>query len=1428
MIDPCIRGSGTLERRHRRRLRAALLVLEDRTLLAQIVVNNATDTPVANQIDLREAIDMANTNGGDETITFDQSAFATPLTIMLTGGELDLGDTTGTVSIEGPPAGVTIDAGGASRVFFVLTSASFTGLTITGGTANNGGGGLENQGTATLDTCTIKGNSGNGLHNSGTLTLTNCTISGNSNDGGSGGGLYNVDNATAMITGCTFTGNSASLGGALNNTRGSTATLANCTIAGNSASFDGGGLYNNIRDNSTLTLTGCTVSGNTALGGAGGLDAKTATLTDTIVAGNTSDGNASDISGADASGVTGSNNLIGTGGSGGITNGANGNIVLTDLTNLGLEALGRYGGPTQTMALDPGSAAIAAGATDPSLTTDQRGLIRGNTVDIGAVQTSLVVETTAATVDTTAANLSLPGAVSLANQFGGTAISFDPTAFANAQTITLAGSQLQLTNTVLSTSITGPAAGLSVSGNHASRVFEIDGTASISDLTITEGSVAGIVTGGSGGGGMFNKGTLTLTNCTVSNNSASTMQSGINTLGGFGGGLLTLNTGTTTLTNCTVSGNSAGVAGGGLYFNGSPTSPTSTLTNCTVSGNSAVESGGGLDCNGGSLSMTNCSLSANTASAGGGLGLFDRTATLTNCTVSGNSATSGNGGGLYSALNSITTLTDCTFSGNTATGSGGGIATYGGGAGVSFSLSNCTISDNSAGQFGGGMSSLGQVNAHISNCTISGNFASQSGGGMNIDLQGRQSVPSMVRNSIVAGNAATTSAPDALGAFTSQGNNLIGKTDASSGWVASDLTGTIATPLSPLLAALGNYGGPTQTVALLPGSPAIAAGAADGAIATDGRGVTRPATNPDIGAFQSLGFTLAPIAGSTPQSASPGTAFAIALAVTVAANNAVEPVAGGVVTFTAPSTGASAVLPATTAAVGSDSIASVTASANGTGGAYAVTAAATGAPPATFQLTNTLIGLLFSGLSNPAIPYGSKATLSGTLSNGNQAPQGANENVTVTVGGISQQAQIGPGGAFSVTLNTASLGVSGSPYVVSYSYAGNALFASAQTTGNLTVNPAPLTITAANASKVFGGALPAFSETYSGFVNGETAASLNTQPTLSTTATASSPVKAGGYPITAAGAVDPNYTFIYLPGTLTINAAPLTITAANASKVFGLPIPALIATYSGFVNGESAANLTTQPALSTTATASSPVKAGGYPITASGAVDPNYTFTYVAGTLTITQAAPTIALTASASSAVFGQPVTFTATLSPAATSGTVTFSTASTTLGSVTLNGANVATLTTTALAVGSPAVTVSYSGNTNFVAATSASTSVSVAKAATQVVLVPQGMLKKHKVTSLNLKVKIQPVVPGGGVPTGMVTFELALKKKKKTAQQVLGTVALTGGTAALPVSPKSVLKKPLTIVYAGDADFQASTQTTALTQGSITPMARRVNVF
>jgi hypothetical protein len=173
--------------------------------------------------------------------------------------------------------------------------------------------------------------------------------------------------------------------------------------------------------------------------------------------------------------------------------------------------------------------------------------------------------------------------------------------------------------------------------------------------------------------------------------------------------------------------------------------------------------------------------------------------------------------------------------------------------------------------------------------------------------------------------------------------------------------------------------------------------------------------------------------------------------------------------------------------------------------------------------------------------------------------------------------------------------------------------------GKLTITAVPLTITADNQSKVYGAGLPALTVHYSGFVNGDTASSLTTAPTVSTVPATSG---VGMYPITASGAVDANYTITYAPGTLTITAAPLTITADDKSKVYGAALPTLTFHGTGFVNGDTAASLTTAPTLTTTATAASAVST--FPITASGAVDANYTITYAPGTLTVTLAPLTI------------------------------------------------------------------------------------------------------------------------------------------------------------------------------------------------------------
>jgi hypothetical protein len=280
-------------------------------------------------------------------------------------------------------------------------------------------------------------------------------------------------------------------------------------------------------------------------------------------------------------------------------------------------------------------------------------------------------------------------------------------------------------------------------------------------------------------------------------------------------------------------------------------------------------------------------------------------------------------------------------------------------------------------------------------------------------------------------------------------------------------------------------------------------------------------------------------------------------------------------------------------------------------------------------------------------------------------------------------------------------------YTISVSGAYDPNYTISYVNGTLTINPAPLTIAAANQSMVYGGTLPTLTATYTGLVNGDTPATFNTSPNVPPAlSTVPATSHAGTYAITVSGAVDPDYAISYVNGTLTITPAPLTITADNQSRVYGAPNPTFTASYSGFVNGDTPASLTTPPSFATTATVSSPV--GTYPITVSGATDPDYTITFVSGTLTIVQDTATPTGSPSANPSYFGQTLTLTATVTADAPgsgtpTGTVDFfdSTTATDLGTVTLSS-GMASVSMSTLPPGSQTITLSYSGDGNFLAGT------------------------------------------------------------------------------------------------------------------------------
>ena len=567
-------------------------------------IDNGLTNTLTITSDIFDANTAAVSGGGIEseqggTVNVAQSTF-TNNTATSNGGAID--NPGGVLTIANSTINGNIAGAGGGGIFNTESGA----LTITDTTMSNnsattlGGGGIDNEAgsTLTITGATIAQNtavSGGGIASDGTSMITNATITNNSAT--TGGGLANEVDGMLTILGTTIANNSATTGGGLANL--GIATLTDSTVAGNTAVNEGGGILN--QGPVTLTLVACTVSGNTAGVGGGGLDnaapSAVASLTDTLVAGNVEPGGTADDIDDAAEGVTGTFNLIGPGGSGGINNDQGGNIVLASVSGLNLSPLGDYGGPTETIALLAGSPAIGVGT--PAGATDQRGFPLANPQDIGAFQTQaagLVVNTTVDGIGSPAGELSLRQAVNLANQLSTSAtISFDPTVFNTAQTITLTAGALVLSNTVTPETITGPTAsslGLTINGNNSAGVFQIDPgvTASLTDLTISGGSAVS-------GGGIDNGGSLALSKSTV-----------FNTTGTTGGGIFS--DGTLTIVNSTIDGNTATNTGGGAFFQGS----TVTVVNSTIADNvvpGGSSAGAGLALSGGTVLLNNTIVALN-------------------------------------------------------------------------------------------------------------------------------------------------------------------------------------------------------------------------------------------------------------------------------------------------------------------------------------------------------------------------------------------------------------------------------------------------------------------------------------------------------------------------------------------------------------------------------------------------------------------------------------------------------------------------------------------------------------------------------------------------------------------------------------------------------------------------------------------------
>jgi filamentous hemagglutinin family protein len=889
------------------------------------------------------------------------------------------------VTINGAQPNAQINGQNAARNVWVTagTVATLRNLAVINGLtpAGESGAGILNEGNLTLDRVTVINNQagldgggidsseptsslvinrstflnnragvdGGGLFLGGNTQVIDVAVN-NNQAGNAGGGIYNLGNLT--IDQFSVSSNTALLGGGIANIGvGSRVTASNFLIDRNIAAGDrGGGVFS---FQGAIAFTRGVFDQNQAarLGAGVALDNAVGTLQDVVISNHQviDAGAGINLEGTSALTLISAlvrNNRANYGGAIN-TNTANGPVNITDST-------------FRTNTANVSGGAIYA-ETDTTISSTE---FDGNvaTVDAGAIyqqKRTLSLNSTifrnnvsdrdggAIAVFQNAGLLDVLNSSFINNRGGsGGAIFADPLTTTNITGTSFVGNQALAGNRV---AYDGGAIWNAGTATIASSFF---------DANIAQQS----------GGAIWNSGGLTIQSTTLNNNQATNDGGAIATTVGDlalnssvltsntanNGGALDQNLGRLTIADSQFLTNRALVDGGGLNLLGTT---NSSIQRTLIQGNQAA-SGGGVSLGGvTSLDLTQVALLGNQAiSTGGGLKArseqgFAGTLNITDSSIIANSAGNNNGGGLDfdpAIAGATLNLTGSVVNQNRAGEDGGGVIL---GINATGNITNSTIVQNQANRHGGGFSTYAPAN--LQHVTIANNQADAdadgNGQGGGIFIQSFPRAIVRTANSIIAANR-NSIAPDVAGDFVDQGNNLIGIVDGSTGFVNSALLGTAAAPIDPLLAPLSNYDGLTETVALLPGSRAIDAG--NSAIPTDPRGIARVGVA-DIGAFESRGFTLVSPTGSG-QSAQINAAFANPLQVTIGSNFG-EPVDGGQIFFTAPTTGAGVVVSSNPTPVTiAGGVAPLTLTANSIAGTYDILATTNGLPPVAFTLTNTL------------------------------------------------------------------------------------------------------------------------------------------------------------------------------------------------------------------------------------------------------------------------------------------------------------------------------------------------------------------------------------------------------------------------------------------------------------------------------------------
>ena len=794
--------------------RAISEALEPRTLLSGIVVETAGDdagnnTPtlsgsIYQAQTLRDAVNFANSQGVAAAISFDPGAFASPQTITLTHGPLSISTVSGNITIEGPGAGLlAISGNNSSRVFDLATGATaeLDNLTITRGNAGQANGGaIVSDGNLTITDSVISDSSafdGGGISASGTVDIVDSTISVNSTTGElqgfyqDGGGIF-FNGGQLSIEGSTVKGN---------------------TCLGTDA--DGAGIYTVAAN---LNMANCTVALNQASGDGSGVAMydtmgngnATATIIDCTIADNSS--TASYGGGLDDAVVLYLQGSIVSGNTGaGSPNDFSQQIYAPNAINLDNDLIGSdspYIGPGIIVGASPLLEPLASngGPTETmALQTGSPAIGAGATFDLPGTSTPITTDQRGDGRPATKPDLGAYQSDQL---------------MVNTTADSTAGGLLSLRAAITNAE--------ALSGD-PTITFDPTVFASMQSIVLTQGQLtisgavqiqaaaAGVTISGNYRSTVFYidpDGRATLDNLTIINGAAPS--------GGAGG---IINKGYLQLNQCTVTDNSG--TSGGIQNNG-----TALINDSTISNNDASVGGGGIF-NSGTLNLTDDVIESNQVQSaaneqgfGGGVSDIDGQITINACTISGNVASLG--GGVYTSRDNSPAIVNSTIYANVADVGGGGV----------YATDFLTITDSTI------ASNLTESALQVGAAGVDG------GAGARIMLVG----------TIVDSNdqVKTQMVPDDLSGAPFYGRyNLIG-TDETGSFVSGDAYHDIISA-NPGLLPLAMNGGETPTLAFGRYSEAVGNGVAasfDGStITTDQRGKPRPATDPDIGAYQYEGET---------------------------------------------------------------------------------------------------------------------------------------------------------------------------------------------------------------------------------------------------------------------------------------------------------------------------------------------------------------------------------------------------------------------------------------------------------------------------------------------------------------------------------------------------------------------------------------------